>query len=122
LHDFKYIFNAFYRFFFGCCITPNDPYSPRRGESATQRARDRGGIGLLGNIVAIVADFHFVISCFHYFEIVNLPQIFGCGLNDLLGKICCYAKTSISFLSRAAHGRAALEIFLDFLPSSSYIA
>ena len=29
---------------------PNDPYSPRRGESAKQRARDRGGIGLLGTI------------------------------------------------------------------------
>ena len=28
----------------------NDPYSPRRGESAKQRARDRGGIGLLGTI------------------------------------------------------------------------
>jgi hypothetical protein len=25
----------------------NAPYSPRRGESAKQRARDRGGIGLL---------------------------------------------------------------------------
>ena len=29
---------------------PNAPYSPRRGESAKQRARDRGGIGVLGTI------------------------------------------------------------------------
>ena len=29
---------------------PNAPYSPRRGESAKQRARDRGGIGVLGMI------------------------------------------------------------------------
>lgn len=31
------------------CVA-NAPYSPRRGESAKQRARDRGGIGVLGTI------------------------------------------------------------------------
>jgi hypothetical protein len=34
-----------------CCLlllnAGNAPYSPRRGESAQHRARDRGGIGLL---------------------------------------------------------------------------
>jgi len=29
----------------------NAPYSPRRGESAQQRARDRGGIGLLWIVI-----------------------------------------------------------------------
>ena len=30
---------------------PNGPYSPRRGETATQRERGRGGIGVLGIVI-----------------------------------------------------------------------
>ena len=45
----------------------NAPYSPRRGESAQHRARDRGGIGLLWLDL-------FAICGFIYFGMENLSQ------------------------------------------------
>jgi hypothetical protein len=43
---------------------PNARYSPRRGESAKQRARDRGGIRVLGMISGKVGS-RFIRSNYH---------------------------------------------------------